>query len=206
MDLEGHPIAAARLCRDGALFGKQMDVRKPELAGCNPLQCSLNNGVLVYDMRLWRRSNYTAQLFEWTRLNNEKKLYKLGSQPPFNLVFDRNYKVLDKCWNTMDIAGLHDETGPVTVSPHTVSNSAVLHWNGQFKPWMCSEGYYSEIWRKYYPAYRSAAPPMSEEVVREVCDVVVVTDLDDRPVDDTSRFTVDNLALIANHMLRSDYV
>lgn len=43
----------------------------------------------MYDLRAWRAAaspSYTNQLFEWTRLNGEDKLYNLGSQPPFNLV------------------------------------------------------------------------------------------------------------------------
>eukprot|EP01137_Pigoraptor_chileana_P023685 Opistho-2@90398 len=214
MDLEGHPIAAARLCRESALFGKQLDMRQPELAQLNPMQCSLNNGVLVYDMNKWRRANYTAQLFRWTRLNNERKLYKLGSQPPFNLVFGRNYKLLDKYWNMMDLAGLSDQYGPTTASAHDVLDSAIIHWNGQFKPWMCSEGFYAELWRQYFPGYREAVAPLSAEVKRQVCDAAVITDLDLRLDDPASQFTViitshlrvDNLAGIANHLLRSDYV
>ena len=45
-------------------------------------------GVLVYDLKAWRTSSpsYTDELFRWTKLNSEDKLYSLGSQPPFNLV------------------------------------------------------------------------------------------------------------------------
>lgn len=53
--------------------------------------CTLNNGVLVYDLEMWRSSfpSYSNELFEWTLLNSEDKLYSLGSQPPFNLVVSR---------------------------------------------------------------------------------------------------------------------
>lgn len=42
----------------------------------------------MYDLEAWRTSSpsFRDQLFHWTRLNSEDKLYSLGSQPPFNLV------------------------------------------------------------------------------------------------------------------------
>lgn len=54
--------------------------------------CTLNNGVLLYNLTAWRSSglengvSYTDQLFSWSIKNSEDKLYNLGSQPPFNLV------------------------------------------------------------------------------------------------------------------------
>ena len=55
--------------------------------------CTLNNGVLVYDLQVWRDAvpSYTDQLFDWTHKNSEDKLYTLGSQPPFNLVVSAEF-------------------------------------------------------------------------------------------------------------------
>ena len=50
--------------------------------------CTLNNGVIVYDLAAWRAAwpSYTDLLFDWSIANSATKLYSLGSQPPFNLV------------------------------------------------------------------------------------------------------------------------
>ena len=50
--------------------------------------CTLNNGVIVYDLVAWRAASpsYTDLLFDWSIANSATKLYSLGSQPPFNLV------------------------------------------------------------------------------------------------------------------------
>lgn len=73
-----------------ALWRKQFVMSKPPLveAGFDHDTCTLNNGVIVYDLAAWRSSerSYTDELFEWSRKNSEDKLYSLGSQPPFNLV------------------------------------------------------------------------------------------------------------------------
>ena len=134
-------------------------------------ECSLNNGVLVYDLKKWREGDYADRLFAWSTRNSVHQLYKLGSQPPFNLVFYRNYKILDDRYNIMDIAGLkdvyRDERVPWTRWPENVQNAVVLQyvliqlcrntgthtsdhsWNGVMKPWMCDRGVnYSELWYK----------------------------------------------------------
>jgi len=214
MDMEGYPLAAARLCRESARFAKQLQMKEPELNYFNPAECSLNNGVLVYDMVQWRSSNYTEQLFYWTHLNNKKKLYKLGSQPPFNLVFYQKYKTLDKYWNLMDIAGLTVSNEPTTVAREEILQSAVLHWNGELKPWMCAEGHYSELWRSYFPSAFQAMLESEFKGNNQLCNQVVITDLNLRVDDPRAQFTVvvtsfkrvDNLVRIVNHLRRSDYI
>ncbi|KAL8281042.1 hypothetical protein RQP46_006721 [Phenoliferia psychrophenolica] len=220
IDLEGYPVAAARLCRMSALWRKQFVMNKNPLieGGFSHDTCTLNNGVLVYDLGAWRSSSpsFTDQLFHWTRLNSEDKLYSLGSQPPFNLVFYRNYKVLDDKWNLMDIAGLREETDhgrgqPWTRSRDEVASSAVLHWNGAVKPWMCNgEGYYSELWTAYFPDYKDFIADPDE--VNELCETLVITQPHDPPA--VEQFTVvivsfmrvDTVIKIVQHLQRSPYV
>ncbi|KAM0751235.1 nucleotide-diphospho-sugar transferase [Meredithblackwellia eburnea MCA 4105] len=220
IDMEGKPIAAARLCRPTALFRHQFIMKKTPLkdGGFDHDTCTLNNGVLVYDMKAWRTSSpsFSNQLFEWTRLNNQDRLYSLGSQPPFNLVFYRNYKILDDQWNLMDIAGLREDTAygyglPWTRTNVEVSNAAVIHWNGEVKPWMCGgEGYYSELWTYFFPTYRDYLG--GEEIPDGMCSSLVVTKAPEPP--SVEQFTVvivsfmrvDTIVKIAKHLQRSLYV
>jgi hypothetical protein len=99
----------------------------------------------VYDLEKWRQHDYEEQLFKWSILNSETKLYELGSQvgfpylfltvpdfqrqPPFNLVFYKNYKILDSRFNTMDLAGLKDSDGHVwTVTPERMRKAVVIQY------------------------------------------------------------------------------
>ncbi|KAM0754820.1 nucleotide-diphospho-sugar transferase [Meredithblackwellia eburnea MCA 4105] len=220
IDMDGKPIAAARLCRPTALFRHQFIMKKDPLknGGFDHDTCTLNNGVLVYDMKSWRASSpsFSNQLFEWTRLNNLDRLYSLGSQPPFNLVFYRNYKILDDRWNLMDIAGLKEDTTyghglPWTRTRDEVSSAAVIHWNGEIKPWMCGgEGYYSELWTYFFPNYREYLG--NEEIPETMCKSLVVTNPPQPP--SVEQFTVvivsfmrvDTIVKIAKHLQRSLYV
>ncbi|KEI39460.1 glycosyltransferase family 64 protein [Mixia osmundae IAM 14324] len=177
-DMSGRPVAGVRLCRDAALFRKQFVMRENVLDGFDHDECTLNNGVLLYDLTQWRDGRFAKELFGWTSANADTKLYSLGSQPPFNLVFYRNYKVLDDSYNLMDLAGLKDDRKvPITRSAQDVQNAVVLHWNGVFKPWMCKM-YWAELWQQYLPDYEHYLPhdPKTLDGYLKTCDDGVVTE------------------------------
>ncbi|GAA6004439.1 uncharacterized protein JCM10292_007068 [Rhodotorula paludigena] len=180
-------------------WSNQLVMEKEALEGFEHDTCTLNNGVLVYDLKAWRehKPSYTDQLFEWTHHNAVDQLYSLGSQPPFNLVFYRNYKILDNHWNLMDIAGLHEETAhgnglPSTKLHEQVHNAAILHWK-----------------TKYFPIF---ADHVREAQQDQNCRELIVTNLD--IPSHVEKFTViivsfaraDTLVRIARHLEHSDYV
>lgn len=223
LDLEGYPLAGARLCRPSALWRKQFVMNKPYMVEghYDHDTCTLNNGLLVYDLSAWREKSspsYTDELFEWTRRNSLDKLYSLGSQPPFNLVFYRNYKTLDDRWNLMDLAGLREDTAeyglgmPWTRSRDEVDSAAVLHWNGLIKPWSCGggEGYYAEMWTRFFPDYQDFLP--ANFAPDPACESLVVTE-PNAPAS-TEQFTVvivsfqrvDTIVKIGRHLEHSDYI
>eukprot|EP01135_Chromosphaera_perkinsii_P005778 Nk52_evm3s361 gene=Nk52_evmTU3s361 len=160
IDIGDKPIAAARLCRDTALFKTQFYYDTPgisshakakELLKYDKHSCSLNNGVLIYNLKEWRKTNYEQELVAWTKANSEIKLWGLGSQPPFNLVFYKNYFILQDKWNLMDVAGLvHDYVDriPKTRFSEEFENAVIIHWNGEYKPWH-GEGPGARYWLRY---------------------------------------------------------
>ena len=217
VDMQGFPIAAVRLSRPGAEFHKQLNMNDPALRHYNEHESSMNNGVLLYDLDAWRRpgANYTQQLLAWTALNRQRQLYLLGSQPPFNLVFYNNYKVLDRKWNVMDLAGLaRPDTGePITVPYTDIVEAGILHWNGVLKPWAC-QGHYSELWRSYLPNYQLYLPVSLSSSPRDACPAQVVWTEGMRLRTGQEQFTVvltsfmreDNLLRIVQHLRKSDYI
>ena len=216
-DMEGQPIAAARLSRVGAEFRNQFNLKDSALLGYNEHESSLNNGVLLYDLDAWRLpdANYTEQLLAWTALNRERQLYLLGSQPPFNLVFYNKYKVLDSRWNVMDLAGLarlHTQE-PITLPHADIVDAAILHWNGVLKPWSCP-GHYGELWKSYLPAYQLYLPPATGNQSWAECPRQVVWTDNTRMRSGQEKFTVvltsfmreDNLLRIVQHLRKSDFI
>ena len=62
--------------------------------------------------------------------NSERLLWKLGTLPPGLITFWNQTFALDKSWH---ILGLGYNTG---VSHKDVERAAVVHYNGNMKPWL----------------------------------------------------------------------
>ncbi|KAJ0678422.1 putative polygalacturonate 4-alpha-galacturonosyltransferase [Helianthus annuus] len=95
--------------------------------------CYFNTGVMVMDMVKWRGGKYRRRIENWMELQRKKRIYELGSLPPFLLVFAGNIEPIDYRWNQHGLGGdnvkgscrgLH--AGPVSL----------LHWSGKGKPWV----------------------------------------------------------------------
>ncbi|GJN22220.1 hypothetical protein PR202_gb09768 [Eleusine coracana subsp. coracana] len=94
--------------------------------------CYFNTGVMVIDLRRWRLGNYRRRIELWMEMQKEKRIYELGSLPPFLLVFAGEVEAVDHRWNQHGLGGdnvlgscrpLHK--GPVSL----------MHWSGKGKPW-----------------------------------------------------------------------
>ena len=91
-------------------------------------------------------------------MNLDVGLYKLGSQPPFNLVFYRAYHKLDPEWNIMD-------AGEPTIHPNDADadGAKVLHWNGLSKPWtLAPRTLNSERFTRHVPNWETLLPEADE--------------------------------------------
>ncbi|XP_047077939.1 probable galacturonosyltransferase-like 6 [Lolium rigidum] len=101
-------------------------------AGRRRAPCYFNTGVMVIDLRRWRSGNYRHRIEQWMELQKERRIYELGSLPPFLLVFAGEVEAVDHRWNQHGLGGdnvlgscrpLHK--GPVSL----------MHWSGKGKPW-----------------------------------------------------------------------
>ncbi|CAO2040739.1 unnamed protein product [Urochloa humidicola] len=101
-------------------------------AGRRRAPCYFNTGVMVIDLRRWRVGNYRQRIERWMEMQKEKRIYELGSLPPFLLVFAGEIEAVDHRWNQHGLGGdnvfgscrpLHN--GPVSL----------MHWSGKGKPW-----------------------------------------------------------------------
>ncbi|PQM42485.1 putative galacturonosyltransferase-like 4 [Prunus yedoensis var. nudiflora] len=99
--------------------------------GRNP--CYFNTGVMVVDVDKWRKGGYTQKVEEWMALQKRKRLYNLGSLPPFLLVLAGNIKAVDHRWNQHGLGGDNFEGKCRSLHPGPIS---LLHWSGKGKPWL----------------------------------------------------------------------
>ncbi|KAF3625273.1 putative galacturonosyltransferase-like 7 [Capsicum annuum] len=95
--------------------------------------CYFNTGVMVMDLGKWRKGDYTLKIERWMEIHKEKRIYELGSLPPFMLVFGGEIEGIDHRWNQHGLGGDNLVNSCRTLHPGPVS---LLHWSGKGKPWV----------------------------------------------------------------------
>jgi lipopolysaccharide biosynthesis glycosyltransferase len=165
VDLEGHVVAAPEYCH--ANFTKYFSDAfwsDAELSatfhGRRP--CYFNTGVMVMDVAKWRLGGYTRRVEEWMAVQKRKRIYHLGSLPPFLLVLAGDIKAVDHRWNQHGLGGDNMEGKCRSLHPGPIS---LLHWSGKGKPWLrldsrkpCTVDY---LWAPY-DLYKAAATALEE--------------------------------------------
>ncbi|KAK4785863.1 hypothetical protein SAY86_002552 [Trapa natans] len=136
VDLEGKVLAAPEYCHANFtkyftdLFWSDLSLAKT-FEGRNP--CYFNTGVMVVDIDKWRKGGYTQKVEEWMTVQKLKRIYHLGSLPPFLLVLAGNIKAVDHRWNQHGLGGDNLEGKCRRLHPGPIS---LLHWSGKGKPWL----------------------------------------------------------------------
>eukprot|EP01062_Namystynia_karyoxenos_P023586 TRINITY_DN1912_c0_g1_i4.p1 TRINITY_DN1912_c0_g1~~TRINITY_DN1912_c0_g1_i4.p1 ORF type:complete len:362 (+),score=60.35 TRINITY_DN1912_c0_g1_i4:73-1158(+) len=120
--------------------------RKPQLHAAMP---SFNAGVMAIDLRKWSQTNRTAAVEWWMKQNwkDGGRIYKLGSQPPMQLLFADKFEYLDQRWN-VDGLGYRGRPRP-GLDAAEVSGAWLLHWSGAVKPWESSRRRWFATWRQH---------------------------------------------------------
>ncbi|KAH7674592.1 Polygalacturonate 4-alpha-galacturonosyltransferase protein [Dioscorea alata] len=121
--------------------------------------CYFNTGVMVMDLVRWREGGYRRRVEAWMRVQRGKRIYELGSLPPFLLVFAGDVEGVDHRWNQHGLGG-DNETGRCrALHPGPVS---LLHWSGRGKPWDRLDAGepcpVDHLWEPYDLFRRSPAP------------------------------------------------
>ncbi|KAJ9683553.1 hypothetical protein PVL29_019220 [Vitis rotundifolia] len=99
-------------------------------AGKKP--CYFNTGVMVMDLGRWRGGDYTRRIEKWMEVQKERRIYELGSLPPFLLVFGGEVEGIDHRWNQHGLGGDNVVSSCRPLHPGPAS---LLHWSGKEKPW-----------------------------------------------------------------------
>ncbi|XP_023514149.1 uncharacterized protein LOC111778505 [Cucurbita pepo subsp. pepo] len=136
VDLGGKALGAPEYCH--ANFTKYFTDQfwsDPKLAstfeGRNP--CYFNTGVMVVDVEKWRDGEFTQKMEEWMSVQKQRRIYHLGSLPPFLLVLAGNIHAVDHRWNQHGLGGDNLEGKCRSLHPGPIS---LLHWSGKGKPWL----------------------------------------------------------------------
>ncbi|CAI9297215.1 unnamed protein product [Lactuca saligna] len=136
VELEEKVLAAPEYCQ--ANFTRYFTNnfwRDPELVKTfkGRKACYFNTGVMVVDVMKWRKGRYSYKVEKWMVVQKQKRIYHLGSLPPFLLVLAGNIKGIDHRWNQHGLGGDNIEGKCRSLHPGPIS---LLHWSGKGKPWL----------------------------------------------------------------------
>ncbi|KAJ3698644.1 hypothetical protein LUZ61_002349 [Rhynchospora tenuis] len=145
IDLNGNVMGAVETCMETFhRFHKYLNHSHPLIrAHFDPDACGWAFGMNVLDLREWRNKNVTGIYHYWQERNSDHTLWKLGTLPPGLLAFYGLVQPLDPKWHVLGL-------GYTNVDPKMIKEGAVLHYNGNLKPWLkIGMEKYKGLWDKY---------------------------------------------------------
>ncbi|KAJ0965266.1 hypothetical protein J5N97_026404 [Dioscorea zingiberensis] len=132
INLKGKVNGAVETCGENFhRFDRYLNFSNPLIAkNFNPRACGWAYGMNVFDLSEWRKQNITEIYHSWQKLNHDRTLWKLGTLPPGLITFWNRTFTLDRSWHVLGL-GYNPN-----VSQKEIERAAVIHYNGNMKPWL----------------------------------------------------------------------
>ncbi|RDY12740.1 Galacturonosyltransferase 8, partial [Mucuna pruriens] len=146
IDMNGKVNGAVETCFGSFhRYAQYMNFSHPLIkAKFNPKACAWAYGMNFFDLDAWRREKCTEEYHYWQNLNENRTLWKLGTLPPGLITYYSTTKPLDKSWHVLGLG-----YNP-SISMDEISNAAVVHFNGNMKPWLdIAMTRFKPLWAKY---------------------------------------------------------
>ncbi|KAF8380372.1 hypothetical protein HHK36_027857 [Tetracentron sinense] len=146
VDLHGKVNGAVETC--GASFhrfDKYLNFSNPHIAkNFDPNACGWAYGMNMFDLKEWKKKDITGIYHRWQNMNENRVLWKLGTLPPGLITFYGLTHPLDKSWHVLGLG-----YNP-SIDRAEIENAAVIHYNGNMKPWLeLAMTKYRSYWTKY---------------------------------------------------------
>ncbi|XP_063940387.1 probable galacturonosyltransferase 4 [Daucus carota subsp. sativus] len=146
LDLKGKVIGVVETCGESFhRFDRYLNFSNPLISkNFDPRACGWAFGMNVFDLEEWRRQNITEVYHSWQNLNHDRQLWKLGTLPPGLITFWKRTFPLDRSWHVLGL-GYNPN-----VSQKDIERAAVVHYNGNLKPWLeIGIPKFKTYWTKY---------------------------------------------------------
>lgn len=153
IDLEGKVNGAVETCRGddqwvmSKRFRNYFNFSHPLIAqNLDPEECAWAYGMNIFDLRAWRKTNIRDTYQSWLKenLKSNLTLWKLGTLPPALIAFKGHVHPIDPSWHMLGL-GYQNKT-----KIENVEKAAVIHYNGQSKPWLpIGFDHLRPFWTKY---------------------------------------------------------
>ncbi|KAF4375989.1 hypothetical protein F8388_010168 [Cannabis sativa] len=153
IDLQGKVNGAVETCRGedewvmSKHFRNYFNFSHPLVAkNIDPEECAWAYGMNIFDLKTWRKTKIRETYHYWVRenLKSNLTLWKLGTLPPALIAFRGHVHPIDPSWHMLGL-GYQNKT-----SIEKVKKAAVIHYNGQSKPWLqIGFEHLRPFWTKY---------------------------------------------------------
>ncbi|KVH96688.1 Glycosyl transferase, family 8 [Cynara cardunculus var. scolymus] len=132
LDLKGKVNGAVETCGESFhRFDRYLNFSNPIIAkNFDPRACGWAYGMNIFDLEEWKKQNITEVYHSWQNLNQGRQLWKLGTLPPGLITFWKRVYPLEKSWHVLGLG-----YNP-SVSQREIERAAVIHYNGNLKPWL----------------------------------------------------------------------
>ncbi|GJN30686.1 hypothetical protein PR202_gb19014 [Eleusine coracana subsp. coracana] len=139
INLEGKVNGAVETCRgeDSWVMSKRFrtyfNFSHPIIArSLDPDECAWAYGMNIFDLAAWRKTNIRDTYHFWLKENLKSglTLWKFGTLPPALVAFRGHVHGLDPSWHMLGL-GYQEKT-----DVERARRAAVIHYNGQCKPWL----------------------------------------------------------------------
>ncbi|CAA0821990.1 Polygalacturonate 4-alpha-galacturonosyltransferase [Striga hermonthica] len=146
VDLNGKVNGAVETCGESFhRFDKYLNFSNPHIAkNFDPNACGWAYGMNMFDLKEWKKRDITGIYHKWQNMNEDRVLWKLGTLPPGLITFYGLTHPLEKSWHVLGLG-----YNP-SVDHSEIDNAAVIHYNGNMKPWLeLAMNKYKPYWTKY---------------------------------------------------------
>ncbi|XP_077237506.1 putative galacturonosyltransferase 4 [Tasmannia lanceolata] len=146
LNLKGKVNGAVETCGESFhRFDRYLNFSNPLISkNFDPHACGWAYGMNVFDLEEWRKKKITEVYHSWQKLNQDRQLWKLGTLPPGLITFWNQTFPLDRSWHVLGL-GYNPN-----VNQKEINRAAVLHYNGNMKPWLeIGMPKYRNYWAKF---------------------------------------------------------
>ncbi|XP_043700708.1 probable galacturonosyltransferase 4 [Telopea speciosissima] len=146
LDMKGKVNGAVETCGESFhRFDRYLNFSNPIISkNFDPRACGWAYGMNIFDLEEWKRQNITEVYHGWQKLNEDRQLWKLGTLPPGLITFWNRTFPLDRSWHVLGLG--YDPN----VSQKDIEQAAVVHYNGNMKPWLeIGMPKYRSYWTKF---------------------------------------------------------
>lgn len=104
-----------------------------------------NAGFYIWNLKKYRQQNLLSKVKDLIILQKNENIWKLGTQPILNIIYENKVIDIDKRWNSKGYGKINVDG----IESKKARDAYIIHWNGPIKPWDNNNVLCYNIWESY---------------------------------------------------------